>query len=347
MQDCFDIRSAVPIHYPCSETPGPGTAFDVAPGIRWVRMPLPFALDHVNLWLIEDGDGWTLVDTGISLDAVKDNWRTLFASHRLKHQIVTHCHPDHLGLAAWLEQESGAPLWMSQGEFAFGQLLRAGIGSFSVRAMVDLYCRHGLDAGRLAALEARGNAFAKGVPDMPQTFRRLLDGERIAIGGRDWRVIVGYGHAPEHVSLYCEELAALISGDMLLPRITSNVSVLAPNPDGNPLALFLDSIESFRRLPEDTLVLPSHGAPFRGLHERIAELQAHHRERCDVLRGACAEPRSAGDLLPVLFGREITDAHQTMFAMGETIAHLNYLEHAGVLRRMEDGNGSIRFVRTH
>lgn len=310
-------------------------------------MPLPFALDHVNLWLIEDDESWTVVDTGISLEPVKDSWRMLLGRHRLKRQVVTHCHPDHLGLAAWLEQETGASLWISQGEFAFGQLLRAGIGSFGIQAMVSLYRRHGLDAARLAALEARGNAFARGVPDMPSTFRRIMDGERIVIGGRIWRVIVGYGHAPEHASLYCEDLNILISGDMLLPRITSNVSVLAPNPDGNPLALFLTSIEALRELPENTLVLPSHGVPFHGLHARIAQLQAHHHERCNALRRACGEAMCAGDLLPVLFDREITDAHQTMFAMGETIAHLNYLEYAGALRRIDDEDGSIRFVRTH
>ena len=336
----------MPISYPCNELPGAGATLDIAPGIRWVRMPLPFSLDHVNLWLIEDGDGWTAVDTGISLDMLKDNWRKLLTQHRLTRQIVTHCHPDHLGLAAWLEQESGAPLWITQGEFAFGHLLRAGTDAFGISAMLQLYRRHGLDDSRLAALEARGNGFLRGVPEMPQTYRRIMDGDQIVIGGKNWRVIVGYGHAPEHASLYCDELHVLISGDMLLPRISTNVSVLAPNPDGNPLALFLASIEKLQSLPKDTLVLPSHGKPFRGLHARVTQLQAHHRERCNALRDACVSAKSAGDLLLVLFGREITDAHQIMFAMGETIAHLNYLEHANVLRCIDD-NGQLRFIQTH
>lgn len=307
-------------------------------------MPLPFALDHVNLWLIEDGDGWTAVDTGICLDTLKDNWRSLLAQHRLTRQIVTHCHPDHLGLAAWLEQESGAPLWMTQGEFAVGHLYRASVDAFGIPAMIQFYRRHGLDELRLTALEGRGNGYRKGVPEMPQTYRRIMNGEEIVIGGRNWQVIVGYGHAPEHASLYCEEAHVLIAGDMLLPRISTNVSIMAANPDGNPLAHFLASIDGMLTLPQETLVLPSHGKPFRGLHARVAQLQAHHRERCAVLLAACAVPKSAGDLLTVLFGREITDAHQIMFAMGETIAHLNYLEHAHALRRVED-NGLVRFIQ--
>jgi glyoxylase-like metal-dependent hydrolase (beta-lactamase superfamily II) len=307
-------------------------------------MPLPFALDHVNLWLIEDGDGWNAVDTGICLDALKDHWRSLLVQHRLTRQIVTHCHPDHLGLAAWLEQESGAPLWITQGEYAVGHLYRAGIDAYGIPAMLQLYRLHGLDEARLAALEERGNGFRRGVPEMPLSFRRIMNDEEIVIGGRIWRVIVGYGHAPEHASLYCEELNTLISGDMLLPRISTNVSVMASNPDGDPLALFLASIEGFLSLPQDTLVLPSHGKPFRGLHARVAQLQVHHRERCAALQAACATPRTAGELLTVLFGREITDSHQIMFAMGETIAHLNYLEHDNVLQRIDD-NGLFRFIQ--
>jgi len=172
-----------------------------------------------------------------------------------------------------------------------------------------------------------------------------MNGEEIVIGGRNWRVIVGYGHAPEHASLYCEDLHVLISGDMLLPRISTNVSIMASNPDGNPLAQFLASIDEMQALPPDTLVLPSHGKPFRGLHVRVAQLQAHHRERCTALLAVCGTPKSAGELLTVLFGREINDAHQIMFAMGETIAHLNYLEHAHALRRVED-NGLIRFIQS-
>jgi glyoxylase-like metal-dependent hydrolase (beta-lactamase superfamily II) len=344
------------IDYPFEQLPEPGAALAVADGVHWLRMPLPFALDHINLWLLEDGAGLVAVDTGIALDPVKDAWRAVLAGARensalagrcLTRQIVTHFHPDHVGLAAWLEAETGAPLWMTQGEYLTAHLVAAGIAPFGVATMLDFFRAHGLDAERLAALEKCGNAYKRGVPALPATFQRLGEGDTLAIGGRDWRVIVGYGHAPEHASLYCETLGVLIAGDMLLPRISTNVSVFAANPQGDPLGLFLASIERLTALPEDTLVLPSHGRPFRGLHARVAQLTAHHEERCADLLAACAaRPQSAAELLPVLFGRPIEDAHQTMFAMGEAIAHLNHLE---IQRRLERTieNGIIRYASQH
>ena len=338
--------------YPHEQLPEPGAALTVAPGIAWVRMPLPFALDHINLWLLQDGASpagtplWTAVDTGVALDPLKDNWRRLLPSHALKRQIVTHCHPDHLGLAAWLEAETGAPLWISLGEYATAQLLCAEAGNYTIGAMLDLFRRHGLNQQWLAALTQRGNGYRQVVPAIPNTFRRIFPGDNIVIGDNSWRVIVGYGHAPEHVALYCEQMRVLISGDMMLPRISTNISVLASQPEGNPLGQFLESISAFLMLPADTLVLPSHGKPFRGLHQRIAELKAHHRDRCDDLLAACSEPKSAAELIPVLFPREITDAHQIMFAMGEAMAHLNYLLQGGALTRELDQD-VYKFRKTH
>ena len=331
------------MHYPFDQLPAAGTTIELAQGICWVRMPLPFALDHVNLWLIEDGEGWAAVDTGIAQDGIKDRWTQLLAQHRLTRQFVTHCHPDHLGLAAWLEQQTGARLWITQGEFAIAHLLRAGTDGYSYRAMMAFFARHGLDEARVAALGSRGNAFLRGVPEMPATYIRLHDGEEVDIGGRCWRVIIGYGHAPEHAALYCAEAGVLISGDMLLPRITTNVHVSAAAPETDALREYLDSLERFLPLPPDTLVLPSHGKPFRGLHERIEQLQQHHSSRCDALLAASVAPKSAAELLPALFERDISDPHQLQFAMGETIAHLNYLEHQQRLIRVDDGR-ILRYV---
>jgi len=336
----------VPIKYPFEQLPAAGIAEEVAEGIRWVRMPLPFALDHINLWLLRDGPHWAAVDTGIALDNVKDCWRGLLATYPLGRQIVTHCHPDHIGLAGWLEQETGAPLWMTQGEYLTAQMICEQTGSYSLPAMLALFRRHGLDDDRMSGLTQRGNAYKRNLSGIPETYRRLIDGDGIAIGGRAWRVIAGYGHSPEHAALHCPELNLLISGDMLLPRITTNVSVNAANPDGNPLGLFLGSIARFKQLPEDTLVLPSHGKPFRGLHARIGQLEKHHQARLDELLAAIAEPNTAEELMPVLFTRPLADAHQVMFAMGETIAHLNYLEHARRIERITD-NGIHRFVKSH
>ena len=306
-------------------------------------MPLPFALDHINLWLLADGDTWTAVDTGIAMETLQDSWRKLLPGHPLSRIIVTHFHPDHLGLAAWLVERTGATLWISQGEYTTSQMIRHQIASYSIPAMLQFFQGHGLDTARLEALAVRGNSYGKGVPAVPTTYRRLFDGEDIVIGGRAWRTMVGHGHAPEHMSLYCAELGILISGDMLLPRISTNISAVASNPDGDPLRLFLDSLQRLKALPADTLVFPSHGRPFRGLHVRIAAPEAPHEARCAELVAACEAPKTAADLIPVIFQRELGDAHQTMFAMGETIAHLKYLEHAQRLRCATE-NGISRYA---
>ena len=334
------------LHFPFMTLPKPGTKPAVAPGVHWLRMPLPYALDHVNLWLLEDGDNWTAVDTGIALPGVQEAWKSELAGRRLARQIVTHFHPDHLGLAAWLEDRTGAPLWITEGEWLAARATIDATGDRSVASTLDFFRRHGLDAARLAALAARGNAYARGVPALPAAWRKIADGESIAIDGRAWRVIVGHGHSPEHASLYCETLSVLIAGDMMLPRISTNISAFAGIPGGNPLADFLASIARLAELPEDTLVLPSHGLPFRGLRARIVQLEAHHRARCDDLLKACAgQPGTAAELLPVLFARDISDPHQLLFAMGEAIAHLNYLEQAGAMNRVE-ADGIVRFRLT-
>jgi glyoxylase-like metal-dependent hydrolase (beta-lactamase superfamily II) len=278
------------------------------------------------------------------MDTVKQAWKSALAGRHLSRQIVTHFHPDHLGLAGWLEAEYGAPLWMTQGEYLTASVIAAGLAPFDIPSMVALFRAHGLDAARCAALEARGNAYRRGVPVIPATFQPILDGDLITIGRHDWRVIIGHGHAPEHASLYCAELGVLIAGDMLLPRISTNVSAYAAAPELDTLKLYLDSIDRLTALPDDTLVLPSHGRPFRGIQARVAELHAHHDARCADLLAACAAgPRCAGDLLAVLFGRPIDDPHQTLFAMGEAIAHLNYLESQNRLQR-RSGNGIICYI---
>ncbi|MDP2794865.1 MAG: MBL fold metallo-hydrolase [Sulfurisoma sp.] len=334
------------ISYPHETPPAAGVTLVVAPGVEWLRMPLPFALDHINLWLLEDDDGWTAVDTGIALDNVRDAWKSALRQRRLLRQIVTHFHPDHLGLAAWLEAETGAPLLMTLGEYTVAQLIAHQVPPYDIESMLGFFRLHGLDEERIAALARRGNAYRRGVPAIPATYQRLIDGDVLKIGSCSWRVIVGHGHAPEHASLYCDELRVLISGDMLLPRISTNVSAFSASPECDALGLFLKSIASLKTLPGDTLVLPSHGRPFRGLHARVDELVAHHAARCDDLIKACSQPRSAAELLPVLFPREISDAHQTMFAMGEAIAHITHLEQARRIERATE-NGVTRFINIH
>ena len=336
------------LDYPFPQPPAPGESTEVAPGVHWVRMTLPFQLDHINLWMIEGEDDWTLVDSGLGNATTRELWDRLFAStlgaKAVRRVLVTHYHPDHAGNAAWLCARTGATLWMSRGEYLTAHAARHGAAGYSTEAQIALFRANGIDEACGAALLARGDLYRKLVPEFPFSHRRLLEGERIELGGRGWQVMVGHGHAPEHVSLYCDELNLLISGDMLLPRISTNVAVRAVDPDSNPLRLFLDSIGRYRALPADMLVLPSHGLPFRGAHARIAQLEAHHAERLEALEKACAAaPRAAADILEVLFRRKL-DTDQIFFAMGEAIAHLHHLHYDGRLMRSVDGDGVTRFA---
>jgi glyoxylase-like metal-dependent hydrolase (beta-lactamase superfamily II) len=339
--------------YPFGETlPSPGTTLDVAPGVKWLRMALPFALDHINLWLLEDGDGWTAVDCGIANDASRASWEAVFAGELggrpIRRVLVTHMHPDHIGLAHWLTERwstAGAEcrLWMSATDWHAARA--ATTSSANGDAAARFLARHGLaDTDVLNAVRGRRNYFKTLVPQVPPRFRRLMDGMTLSIGGRAWRCIAGYGHAPEHIALYCEALQVLISGDMVLPRISTNVSVFEAEPEADPLPLYLRSVGSMRALPAPTLVLPSHGRPFTGLHERIGQLLRHHDDRfADVLQACAQAPRSAADLLGVLFRRQL-DSHQTTFAMGESIAHLHALAGDGRLHEVDRGDGVLRFA---
>lgn len=347
------------LHYPLGDTlPAPGAGLEVAPGVRWIRMALPFALDHINLWLLRDEidgrPGWTAVDCCIDREEAKAQWEQVFASQLdglpILRVIVTHMHPDHIGLAHWLCERWSTPehacrLWISATDYNGARVASHSTTGFGGENAARFFASHGLtDPESIEKIRARASYYPSLVPAVPASFRRMMDGDTIAIGGRGWRCISGHGHAPEHISLACEELKLLISGDMMLPRISTNVSVYDIEPEANSLALFLASIDKFRALAEDTLVLPSHGKPFTGLYPRIRQLHDHHRERLAEVTAACRErPMSAADVMPLLFKRKL-DLHQTTFAMGEAIAHLHMLWHAGGLRRERDAAGVWRFA---
>lgn len=342
------------LHYPFGDTlPAPGRTFEVAPGVRWLRMALPFALDHINLWLLRDSidgvEGWTVVDCCIAHEASRAQWEQVFANELeglpILRVIVTHMHPDHIGLADWLCQRWNAPLWISSTDYHVARVLTStGDTLAGGDAAADFFVSHGLaDAEALAVIRGRTNYYANMVPSVPARFVRMLDGDEVRIGGRAWRCISGYGHAPEHISLYCEQLNALLGGDMMLPRISTNVSVHAGEPEANPLRLFLDSIDRFKALPADALGLPSHGKPFTGIHQRVKQLEDHHRDRLAELLEACtARPLSGAEGLPILFKRAL-DVHQTTFALGETVAHLHLLWFEGLLQRRMGKDGVWRF----
>lgn len=339
--------------------PATGKTLTIAPGVLWLRMGLPFALNHINLWLIEDHvatangtvHGWTAVDCGISSDATREAWDSLFAEADsgmrglpILRVIATHCHPDHVGSAAWLCQRWNVALWMTAGEYAFARMMSAGLAGADGTAMFPHFRLHGLtDPAMEERIAERKHYYTNMVPTMPHAYHRMREGEDIRIGGRTWQIITGFGHSPEHAALYCESLSLLISGDMVLPRISTNVSVFAIEPEANPVQLYLDSLQKFRALPENTLVLPSHGKPFRGLYSRITQLEKHHAQRLAEVLDACATPQSAATILPLMFPRAL-DAHQLTFALGEALAHLHMLWLDQQLVRRLDADGVYRFV---
>jgi glyoxylase-like metal-dependent hydrolase (beta-lactamase superfamily II) len=342
------------LHYPWGETlPAAGRTLELAPGVRWLRMDLPFALNHINLWLLRDRDeagreGWAIVDCGITNDATRAAWEQVFENELqglpVLRVIVTHMHPDHIGLAHWLTERWGVRLWISATDWNAARMASQSTTGFGGASAAAFMASQGLaDPAAVEKIKARSNYYASMVPQVPARFRRLMEGDTLRIGEHDWTCLAGHGHAPEHISLYSRPLATMISGDMVLPRISTNVSVIDIEPEANPLPLYLASLERLRALPADTLVLPSHGKPFRGLHARIDQLKAHHDERLADVMAACArEPQTAASLLPVLFRRPL-DLHQTTFAMGESIAHLHALWLDGRLRREAGADGVYRF----
>ncbi len=347
--------SASPLHYPHENPPAPGTTTEVAPGVFWLRMPLPFALDHINLWLLadeQDGvDGWTIVDCGYGSEETKALWERHFAEtmqskpvHRI---IVTHYHPDHVGNANWLHEKTGAPIWMTTGEYLSAHAATDDTAGFDRDNTVALYVAHGLARVRpdyQQAQAARVASYKRGVASVPKQYIRIMDGDAIQIGGRRWQISTVYGHAPEHAVLYTASGNILISGDQVLPRISTNVSVWGNQPEADPVRQFLTSFDKFAHMPADTLVLPSHGRVFTGLHTRIAELKKHHADRLAELEAVLDVPKAAADILGTLFRRPLDD-HQLSFAMGEAIAHLHYLRNTGRAVRSRDADGLYRFVR--
>jgi glyoxylase-like metal-dependent hydrolase (beta-lactamase superfamily II) len=342
------------LHYPLADTlPAPGTSIEVAPGVRWIRMSLPFALDHINLWLLADEidgvRGWSIVDCCIDKPESRAQWEQVIATQLdglpVLRVIVTHMHPDHIGLAHWLCERFDARLWISATDYNAARNASRSTTGFGGEGAAKFFASQGMsDPESLQKIRGRASYYPNMVPAVPERFRRMQDGDVLRIGGRGWRCISGYGHAPEHISLYCEELKVLISGDMMLPRISTNISVYDVEPESNPLAQFLASIDRFASLPEGTLTLPSHGKPFLGLHQRIRQLHDHHRDRLAEVMEACAgKPCSGADIVPVMFKRPL-DLHQTTFAMGEAVAHLHALWQDGKLSRKCDADGVWRFA---
>lgn len=317
--------------------PDDGGIVELAEGVLWVRLPLPFSLDHINLWVLDAGDHWAIIDSGVNGPTQAAFWRALFAGalagKPVGRLIVTHYHPDHVGLAGWLTRKWQIPLEMTRGEFMLARVLTLDVATEPPAEVIDFYRRHGWDDAALDRLRAGGwGNFGRGVSRLPTGYRRLRDGDSLDIGGRRWEVVTGAGHSPEHACLLCREAGLLISGDQVLPRISSNVSVYPTEPEANPLHDWLASIDRLRGLPDDLLVLPAHNEPFTGLHARLDQLAGDHHAKLDRLEARLARPAAATDTFTTLFGRPIGEGEQQM-ATGEAVAHLNWLVAAGRARR--------------
>jgi len=353
--------AAAALTYPCGEPPAPGEVREVAPGVLWLRMPLPFTLNHINLWALADedeqGPGWATVDTGTKPPETRAAGRQLTAPDgplaatpqgaRITRVMCTHMHPDHVGMAGWLTRKFQCRLWMTRLEYLTCRTLVADTGREAPEEAIRFYRQTGWSEEALDVYRTRFGGYSKYMHAMPDGFRRLSEGETLRIGAHDWRVVVGRGHSPEHACFVCEDLGVMISGDQVLPRISSNVSVFPTEPDANPLGEWIESIARLRAtLSDGLLVLPAHGEPFRGLHARLDRLAHGHDRGLERLRRSLAEsPKRAIDVFGALFARPIGSTGDLLgMATGESLAHLNGLLALGEAVCETDADG-VRWYR--
>jgi len=340
-------RAGTALEYPFTAPQTDGSVVEVAPGLMWARIKMPIALDHVNVWLLRGSDGWTIVDTGLPTDETRALWERIVAEKLdgapVRGLVCTHFHYDHSGLASWITERFGVPLYMSLGEFLAMPVPDPATVPVPQPEERQFYTRAGMPAERAERVfdDLRRDPFA---PPRQTEFRRLRGGETLTIGPRRWQVLIGEGHSPEHVCLYCAEDGLLIGGDQLLPRITSNVMVNAFESEGNPLALWFETLDRLERCAEGTLVLPSHQSVFRGLHVRVRQLRAQYRRQFEELRrivgerGECTAFEAMTQLFP-----HLRSPAEDMLGLGETVAHLSWLRYRGVLERRLEADDAYRY----
>jgi glyoxylase-like metal-dependent hydrolase (beta-lactamase superfamily II) len=328
--------------------PEPATPIEIAPGILWIRLPMPIALDHINLYLLDDGDAWVLIDTGMADPISIGTWEVLLetklSGRPIRRVIGTHFHPDHVGLAGWLLAKTGADFWMTQLEWLSARQAYLDVEDASSEQMRRFYHRVGLGKTETDAYREMGNDYRSMVSPIPSTYSRIGPETTFTIGGRLWTPIFGSGHSPDHVSFYCAEDRIMLGGDMLLPRITPIIAVWWQEPDGDPLAGYLEFLGTLGHIADDVLVLPAHNRPYRELRTRVTDLRDHHVERLEITFDACATPATGQDVMKALFTREM-DSFQTRFAIGETVAHINNLVNKGELLRNLDEDDRYRYER--
>jgi glyoxylase-like metal-dependent hydrolase (beta-lactamase superfamily II) len=329
--------------------PPPGGTIEVLPGLHWARLAMPLRLDHVNVWLLEDGPGWTLIDAGFDTPAIRETFDALLAGtlggRPVTRVIITHGHPDHIGLAGTLCARFGVVPHMTLAEWLYWRMRHVECAAGILPDTTAWFRAHGVapkDAARMSGEQEVYLAYHR--DPATSSFRRVIDGEVLTIGGRRWTAITGGGHAMEHLSLYCAAERVLIAGDQILGRISPLIGVFPQRPEEDPLTEYLRSLGRFARLAPDALVLPSHGVPFAGLGARVAALREHHAERLQLLLDAGETPRPAIELATRLFSPTVM-ASAAPLALFETVAHLHCLMARGAMRREAGADGVLRFRR--
>ena len=329
--------------YPFAGPPASGEAVEVAPDILWMRLAMPMALNHINVYAVRDGEGWAVIDTGLNLSATTSEWEALLSGPMqglpVTQVICTHMHPDHIGLAGWMCERFNAPLRMTRLEYVMARMLLADTGQSAPESGAGFYRAAGWDDAQIETYRREFGQFGRAVSPMPSNFTRMREGDLIAINGQDWRVVIGEGHSPEHACLWREADGVVLGGDQILPRISSNVSVWPTEPDADPLGDWLTSLELMKAVfPEDVLILPSHGEPFRGVQTRLDALLRGHQVSLTRLERSLKTPKRAVDVFSALFARPVGDGVRGM-ATGEAVAHLNYLFRQGRAVRTRDAEG--------
>lgn len=333
-------------------SPEPGALHEVAEGVFWLRMPLPIALDHINLWLLQDGDDWVIVDTGYDASSCKAVWQRLFDDvldpARVTRIVITHFHPDHIGLAAWLALRCDCKIYITQGELDLYRKIHSRQQS-RVRGMVQAYLKElGFDAAATDTYMPFFLSDSKPKSDrvQPDQCEILREHDELLINGKVWRVVCGNGHSPEHACLYNVSQKLLIAGDQAIPRISSNVSVYPANRHADPLGDWIASCEKLRdEIPAETVILPSHQEPFIGIQMRMQQLIDDHLNQLNQLRLAVQAPISAVQARDILFTREL-NVVDTLLATGETLAHLNYLLHRREIAAKPDADGVTLYYQS-
>ncbi|GIX12772.1 MAG: MBL fold hydrolase [Paracoccaceae bacterium] len=332
------------IRHPWEAPPAPGEAIEVAEGVLWLRLPLPMALDHVNVYALRESDGWTIIDTGFDSRAARAQWQALrdgpLGGQPVRRVVATHHHPDHLGLAGWFQETDGAELIATRTAWLMARVLTLDVQERPTPAALAFLRACGMDAERLEARRrSRPFNFADVVAPLAPSYRRIRAGEVLTLGGRRWRVAVGHGHAPEHATLWEEGGELVIAGDQVLPGISPHLGVYVTEPDADPVAEWLESCRALMALARPgQLVLPGHKRPFTGLAARLAMLIENHESALARLEAFLDRPRTAPECFATLFRREIGEAEYGL-ALSEAVAHLNALRHAGRAVRWTDAGG--------